>query len=174
MTGPFFCEAPNYEMAGFWPRPVEPGSKSCRVRGWQRANSEIPTAERAKWLTNFANCGIGLAMGSPLPDGTRLGAFDVDVTTYAELARVLLGDPVCGRFGSKGIVYFVRYRGELGNPKFKLEGVQGKTKAIVECLFQGSFCVIPPTVHPGTGGPYRWVGKSLLDTRFTELPLITE
>jgi len=34
--------------------------------------------------------------------------------------KVLLGNPPCGRFGSKGAVYFVRVVGDLGNPKFRV------------------------------------------------------
>lgn len=174
MKGIYAEYAPRYEARGFWVRPVRPNSKAAFVKGWQRSNSEIGQGVLKSWLAKHAKCGIGLVMGSPLPDGTRLGAVDVDQDNYAELAKQLLNNPVCGRFGSKGIVYFVRVSGELGNPKFKLSDSESNSRPIAECLFNRTFCVIPPTIHPTTGRPYSWVGTSLLDVDLRDLPLVTE
>ena len=45
---------------------------------------------------DYSNHGIGLRLGTLLPDGSRLGALDIDRADYVAVARVLLNDPPCG------------------------------------------------------------------------------
>lgn len=172
MSEIFAIHAPRYRAAGFWPRPVTLGSKACKIKGWQRPDSEIGEAELARWGEEYGDYGVGLNMGSPLPDGTTLGALDIDRNEYIRAAKVLLGgDPPCGRFGSKGAVFFVRVAPGVSNQKFRA----GRTgEQVAEALFSRSLCVIPPTIHPGTGEPYRWIGTPLLDIDLSTLPLIGE
>jgi hypothetical protein len=107
-------------------------------------------------------------MGSPFPDGTSLGAIDIDRDELVRVSELYLGSPVSGRIGRKGIVYFVRVRGIVQNPAFNVTG-HGK---VAECLFHKKLCVIPPTIHPDTDLPYRWVGRPLLEVDYRELPLV--
>jgi hypothetical protein len=168
----FATNAPLFRDKGFWPRPVKPGSKACYVKSWQLPDSELPSTEMARWLRDYSTYGVGLLMGSPLPDDTRLGAVDVDSDPYKDVVRALLSDPVCGRIGKRGAVFFVRVRGPLSNPKFRVKGDAGNRWGTpVECLFT-KLCVIPPTIHPETNQPYHWIGKSLLETEYTELPIV--
>jgi hypothetical protein len=114
-------------------------------------------------------------MGSPISDGTRLGALDVDRNEYTALGRALLRNPICGRVGQKGAVFFVRVRGNLGNPEFYVSGPDGKKWGkVAECLFSKKLCVIPPTIHPDTNQPYRWIGTPLHEVDLLALPLIGE
>ncbi|MBZ0217183.1 MAG: bifunctional DNA primase/polymerase [Fimbriimonadaceae bacterium] len=163
--------APTFRGRGLEPRPVMPGGKACKVKGWQKPDTETDQVELEKWLTKYPAHGIGLRMGTPLPGGGKLGALDIDRDDYVRLGRALLGNPSCGRFGSKGAVFFVRVIGDLGNPKFKIKGSQ---QAVVECLFDGTFCVIPPTIHPDTNEAYRWIGTPLHKLDFNNLPVIGE
>jgi hypothetical protein len=169
----FRLEAPAYRDAGFWPRPIRLGSKACYVKDWGRSDSEIPPAELEGWLDICGWDGLGLLMGSPFPDGTALGAFDIDHDHYVALGGALLRAPVCGRVGSKGAVFFVRVRGKVGNPQFCVRGAGGKRYGkVAECLFSRKLCVLPPTVHPNTGRPYEWLGQPLLETDFRQLPIV--
>ena len=93
--------APVYRELGYWPRPITIGSKACHIAGWQRPDHEIPAAELASWLTKYGHLGIGLLMGSPFPDGTTLGALDIDDDAYVRIGRALLRDPPCGRIGER-------------------------------------------------------------------------
>lgn len=173
--GKFSKWAPLYRAAGFWPRPILPGTKGCFIRSWPRPDPEIPPAEFGRWSWDYGACGIGLVMGSPFEDGTRLGAIDVDRDEYVGVARALLQDPPCGRIGSKGAAFFVRVAGDLGNPKFTVRGAADREWGkVVECLFTRTLCVIPPTIHPSTDEPYRWIGTSLLEIDFRALPIIGE
>lgn len=160
----FATYAPHFRDKGFWPRPVMPGTRACKIDGWQE---DLSNTQLQELIRKFPRHGIGLVMGSPFPDGTFLGAFDIDQDGYVPLAKALLRNPVCGRFGSKGAAFFVRMRGRATNKPLNLKGVR-----IADCLMQRAFCVIPPTVHPTTGKPYTWLGPSLLDIDFRDLPLV--
>ncbi len=114
--------APIFRRLNTWPRPIKPKYKACTIFKWQLPDDQQAPETFDEWMQRFGHHGIGLLMGSPLPDGTRLGALDVDRDEYVALAKVLLGNPPSGRIGQKGVVYFVRYRGQLGNPEFRVSG----------------------------------------------------
>jgi hypothetical protein len=171
--GPFGDWAGAYRRRGYWPRPITPGAKACHVREWQKPDSEWSEAMLASWLTSYANFGIGLLMGSRFPDGTTLGALDIDHDEYVRLGRASLIESPCGRIGKKGAVFFVRVRGDLSNPEFKVRGEAGKLYGkVAECLFTKRLCIIPPTIHPDLGQPYRWIGRPLHEVDFCELPMV--
>jgi hypothetical protein len=158
-----------YRELNYEPRPISAGTKACHVPGWQKPDAEIPAAELDSWLTKYGRLGIGLLMGSRFPDGTTLGAVDIDHNDYMRVGRALLRDPPCGRIGKRGGVFFVRVRGGLSNPEFR---VAGKGDKVAECLFTKKLCVIPPTIHPDTGRPYQWIGTPLHEIDFSELPIV--
>src|SRR5271156_4454293 len=106
--GPFADWGDVYRQLGYWPRAITIGSKACHLRDWQRPDDEIPAAEIASWSTQYGHLGIGLLMGSPFPNGTTLGALDIDHDDYVRIGRALLRDPPSGRVGKKGVVFFVR------------------------------------------------------------------
>lgn len=162
-----------YRELGYWPRQISPNTKACHARDWQKPDYELHPATLASWLTSHADFGVGLLMGSPFPDSTTLGALDIDNNAYVRIGRALLRDPPSGRVGKKGAVFFVRVRGALSNPEFKVRGDEGKRYGkVAECLFTKKLCVIPPTIHPDTGQAYRWIGKLLHEVDFTELPVV--
>ena len=143
------------------------------MREWQKPDSELSEATLASWLTSHAHFGIGLLMGSPFPDGTTLGALDIDRDEYVRVGRASLGHTPSGRVGKKGAVFFVRVRGRPSNPEFRVRGEEGKHLGkVAECLFVRKLCVIPPTIHPDTGQAYRWIGRPLHEVDFNELPIV--
>jgi hypothetical protein len=170
--GSFAKWAGVYRRRGHWPRPITPGTKACHVRDWQKPDSELSAATHASWLTSHANFGIGLLMGSPFPDGTTLGAVDIDRDEYVHVGRASLGRTPSGRVGKKGAVLFVRVRGPLSNLEFRVRGEAGRYGKVAECLFVKKLCVIPPTIHPDTGQAYRWIGRPLHELDFDDLPIV--
>jgi Bifunctional DNA primase/polymerase, N-terminal len=175
MTGAriFADWASLYQERGYWARPITLGSKACKLPNWQRPDDKIPTDELDSWIASYGDFGIGLAMGSPFADGTTLGALDIDHDDYTRIGGALLRNPPCGRIGKKGAVFFVRVRGRLSNPEFRVQGDQAKRYGkVAECLFMKKLCVIPPTIHPETKQPYRWIGRALLEVDFNELPIL--
>jgi Bifunctional DNA primase/polymerase, N-terminal len=170
--GPFADWAGVYRRCGYWPRPINPGTKACHVREWQKPDPEIALEVRERWLNDQGHYGIGLLMGSPFPDGTKLGAVDIDRDDYVRVGRASLGHTPSGRIGKKGAVFFVRVRGRLSNGEFKVRGDDSKYGKVAECLFVKKLCVIPPTIHPDLGHPYRWYGRPLHELNFDELPIV--
>jgi hypothetical protein len=158
--------APKYRAAGFWPLPIEPGEKACYMKGWPKG---MTAGEFEVSLNRYATHGIGLRMGSPFPDGTALAALDIDDDAYVEVAKALLGNPLCMRRGGKGVCCFVRLRGPA---KYVSFNVPGKKKHSEFLAGGGHLCVIPPTVHPKTEKPYHWLKKTLLEVSYLDLPLV--
>ena len=173
MSNAIFKEhASLYSAARYSPRPIKPGRKMCPVKGWQKSDEEFAPAELERWPDKYDKHGIGLLLGTPFPDGTFLGALDIDRDDYVRVSAALLGNPPCGRKGAKGVAWFVRVRGELGVKKFDVKCADGTVVHIGELLCQKRLLVIPPTIHPDTNQPYRWVGKSLLEVDYTDLPIV--
>lgn len=163
-----------YADVDYEPRPIQPGSKACKEKNWAKPTSELPNDIFSDWANSLSGHGIGLRLGTPMPDKTVLGALDIDDDRYVRAAGFLLGDPPCGRIGSKGIAYFVRLKGRSLKSKtvFQVKLESGETIHIGELLSTGSLLVIPPTIHPTTKLPYRWTGKPLLEVDPNDLPIV--
>jgi putative DNA primase/helicase len=156
-------QAPQWRDLGLWPRPVSPGTKECHASGWNKPGTDV----RPGWRRAGPGYGIGLLTGAPLPDGSRLGAFDVDHDDFVAVARAALGGLDCERFGSKGAVFFVRFKEDGDEEKFSVKGYK---KPVAECLFKHRLCVIPPTIHPETGRAYEWRSAPLDQINMLKLP----
>ena len=170
--GSFFAQwAPQYRDLGYWPRPISPGTKACKLGGWQTPDTEVDPPCLSHGCRH-ADHGIGLLLGSPFSDGTVLGGLDIDHDSYVRVTGVLLGNPPCGRFGARGILYFVRIRGGTRYREFKVEQGDGQAVKVGELLIAKRLAVIPPTIHPDTHQPYRWVGAPLHETAWSDLPII--
>lgn len=163
-----------YLKAGYEPRPIKPGTKACKLKGWNKPEAELPDGSYSNWSENCGDHGIGLRLGTPMPGNTVLGALDIDHNRFDEVACSMLGGPLCGRLGSKGAAYFVRVLGAGTTSKwvFNICEVGGGTIHIGELLCTGSLIVTPPTIHPDVRYPYRWVGKSLLEVDPSDLPIV--
>jgi hypothetical protein len=162
--------ATAYRNAGFWPRPIKLGTKACFIPKWETPDPERKLGELDNWLEAYGHFGIGLLLGSPFPDGSRLAAVDIDRDDYSRVTKALLQNPPSGRIGAKGIAYFVRLKGDGKYRPLKQRGEKGVK--VGEFLADKRLLVLPPTIHPGTKQPYRWIGRSLLEVDYRELPII--
>lgn len=171
MTGIFAQFAPTYTGRGLEPRPVSIGTKQPPFKEWQKPDEQIDPEKRQRWLTQYAELGIGLRLGSMLPDQTKIGVFDIDQDHMVRLARAVIG-PTCERIGSKGSALFFRHPGEIRRGKIVRRELGKPEVAIGDLLVEGAFCVIPPTVHPKTGKAYHWVGESLESYDLASLPIV--
>lgn len=171
-TNIFADFAQAYRDARFQPRPVVLGKKRPPMKNWQLPDAEIPPETLRRWLRDYAYLGIGVVTGSVFPDGSRLGALDIDDDRFMRLAKAVLMNPPSGRIGARGIVFFVRVTATEANRAYSIK-LGGETVKVGELLVDRKFCVLPPTIHPN-GNPYTWVGSSLLDVDYTSLPLIED
>ena len=168
---PFAELAPLYRDRGLWPRPITIGSKACHIAGWQKPDDEISAAELSSWTSKYGDLGIGLLMGSPFPDGTTLGAVDIDHDDYMRVGRALLRQSTQGRIGKKGAVFFVRVRGRLSNPEFSVGAGKGAARSPSASSPRSSASSRPRSI-PIPGGHTSWIGKPLHEIDFRELPIV--
>lgn len=173
IINPYGDIAPTYQSLGFWARPVI--GKKAKIKDWQKSDGELGQNILDEWQKSKAADNIALLMGSPFPDGTRLGALDIDHDGYVELGRVILRDPPCGRIGSKGAVFFVRTQPNVKNMKLRVKGELGKAYGqVLEIMAERSLIVIPPSIHPETNEQYKWIGTPLHELDYKNLPIIGE
>jgi putative DNA primase/helicase len=150
----------RYVDANYQPRPVEPGTKKCPIKGW---SADVPTVS----VPPGPNYGLGLRLGTKLADGTCLVAVDADRDEFVPIACALVPSP-CGRIGANGIALFARVTQEQA-AGFVLKLAAGGKAG--EFLGRAAHCVIPPTIHPDINQPYYWTDQPLLELDPLELPL---
>jgi len=112
----------------------------------------------------YANNNVGLMLG-PV---NNLIAIDVDTDLKGVLSVVENEAPKtpCAKFGKKGITKF--YKGV--RPKNNMF-ITRKHGCMLEFLCSSKYTIVPPSIHPETNAPYRWVGSSVLDA-YDDIPEI--
>jgi hypothetical protein len=171
--GCFAQEAPVYYAQGLSALPVKPGNKATNISGWTNYCTSLPSKDlQADWVTKFPKHGLAIALGKSLPDGTILGAVDVDDDRLTRLARQIVRPANCYKRGKKGVTIFVRFSGNTKSTQLRLGGKNGTQAA--DILGIGKMTVLPPTIHPDTGKPYEWTGEELLKVSLESLPLWQE
>lgn len=169
MGGPFTRHARELINNGYSPIPIKPGSKRPHINtGWDELKTQHCTEEEIDWIAaNQPDDGLGVA-------GSFGGLVPIDIDTDDEniiaAARAVLPEPMVGKTGKQGVTWFYRSADDIPALKLRMPGAK---KPFLEVLFTGQ-SVIPPTVHPDTGKPYRWTTvATLLDTPAGDLPEIT-
>ncbi|MEC8664471.1 MAG: bifunctional DNA primase/polymerase [Pseudomonadota bacterium] len=171
---PYGTWADKYRSLGLEVRPGQ--GKSCKIPGWQKPDSEFLQATFDKWKQDYGGHNLLLKTGTILPDGNKLGAFDIDHDDCLNLGKALLGS-ASGRVGKKGGVLFFRYSVDFPTGKKKIsvnskEFADKYDKPVAEWLIEGALCVLPPSIHPETRKPYEWIGTPLHEIDLTTLPFI--
>lgn len=151
---------------------IEPGSKAPKARGWQKTQPQSPDdavaafARRAGW-----GCGAVLGNSSP-----ALAVIDIDdLPAAVELFQAhgidleaLLADPATprteGRPGRAKLWYLAP--AGLTTRKVASGAVELRAGAVQD--------VLPPSIHPDTGQPYRWVRPPRGPAGFPPLPAAIE
>ena len=129
---------------------------------WPRRWCERPTPEQIAERKGRGH-NIGIATGD------RVVAIDIDTddaTINDALRRAVPGSNVIKR-GQTGSTGFYRVAGAVPAGR-AFRGKDGQI--LVELLSDGRQAVVPPSVHPDTGRPYRWLTTAtLLDTPAEQL-----
>jgi putative DNA primase/helicase len=147
---------------------IEPGSKGPRTPGWQRSGIRDLEAARLHWEAH-PDHGLGLLHAE---SGTAALDADADGDTVAlALAAVgidyvrLLERPGPALVGNPAKPAKLLYRllPGLELPTRKLAWPDPENPAALRVVFElraGRVQdVLPPTFHPGTGEPYRWISE---------------
>lgn len=166
-----------YWAAQFSVVPIRPGTKAPAIKSWQAYAGSLPSeANRAKWVADFANYGIGILLGWLILADQYLNALDVDDDRLVPVVELLLfGNRKARRAiksakkGKKGMTIFVRSPKGDGLKSVTFKGKNGLGN--IDFLAGGRQTVLPPTVHPDLGQSYAWDGEELLKVDLNDLPV---
>lgn len=174
MNAPFASAGPRLAAIGYSAIPILPGYKAPGefepetgewhlFKRWQRycERAPHPIHEIQRWAS-WPNAGVGVACGR------NLVCIDIDCEgeMRAAVEAVLPGLKV-GRVGRKGAAWF--FRGDTGSIRSRALKIDKKT--VIDLLAAGKQAVLPPSVHPDTNKPYRWLTDGTLgNTPLEELP----
>lgn len=187
---PVLSAARSLTEAGFATHWLKPNSKAPAAAKWSEA--PVATFEDLK-STCRAGANIGLRLGEPsLTEAGYVHLFDVDIriAEFADeawtalrdlLPGIDLGDlptVISGSGGESRHVYFVSDRPFFGkllavsegkHRRKRLDEKTGQQKDVwsndweIELYGTGKQVVLPPSIHPDTGKPYRWDREFDLD-----------
>lgn len=144
------------------------------LKDWSaRAAARLPLEIEVD-LWSSSDGGVCVALGAA-SQHTVAGDVDTDdPPIVAALMRVLPPSPV-GKAGQKGETLFYRSGPNFPTRRFNVRGPDGVKRRVLDLLGSGTQTVLPPTVHPDTGQPYRWTRLESLDAVAPEdLPWIDE
>ncbi|NDW53880.1 bifunctional DNA primase/polymerase [Aliiroseovarius sp. PrR006] len=109
--GAFAAEAPKFWAVGLSALPEKPQEKKPAITNWVSYQANLPSEDRrAEWLTKYADCGIGINLGTQVADGEQIAAIDADHDIWVRPLYGLFGNEVCAKHGKKGATFFVRVR----------------------------------------------------------------
>jgi tetratricopeptide (TPR) repeat protein len=160
----FRCEAPRYRMRGL---PVVPAlGKVVIPADWDVWSDRLPDEATYQRWNDIPGANIGLVLGRQ----SGVSVIDID-TEDADLTQVicaLLPPSPWQRFGRRGVALAYRWTG-VPTQNFW----DWKSMAPLFDLLSGpSHVLLPPSVHPQTGRPYR-AERDLLDV-LDDLPALPD
>ena len=161
---------------GFAAVPIMPGTKRpgfffagmwIGLANWQRRfnGGPPPATERERWAAG--DTGVGVVAGQA---SHGLIAVDIDSEDPAIQAalRTVLPPTHVRKTGARGETLFYYGPGITQSQSWNIAG-----KRVVDLIGPGRQTVLPPTIDPDTGAPYRWSGsESLEDLQPHELPTL--
>jgi hypothetical protein len=172
--GAFARHAVSLLDMGYSPIPLHPASKHPWVKSWQlRRERAYSLATVARFALDPRPLGLAVAGGYGGLVPLDIDTDDADV--MAALGRVL-PRPNVAKKGRRGWVAFYRAAGELPPGRdYMLPKVDGKPGKPLVSILTTRKTVLPPSVHPDTGKPYRWLTgtRTLFNVPAAELVPLT-
>ena len=97
--------------------------------------------------------GIAICAGP----ASNVDALDID-SDSEDILSLCPGSPLC-RVGSRGRMPIFKHNPQLiKRERDRNNNLPGKRTEGVQVLSTGNYFVIPPSIHPDTEKPYRWIG----------------
>lgn len=177
-TSPYHRAAANLREQGYHVLPAMPGAKVpgqfkggtwSPMPGWAKyCDAQPPEFIHDQW-ERWPEAGVCVAHGRVI--GLDL---DTDRRDVAEALHRAVEAPSVRRRGQKGWLGYYRPGNGLDELTARVRWYDEKSDSrspVVELLLHGTQSVLPPTIHPGTGQPYRWLTEdSLEDVGIDDLP----
>lgn len=173
IAGPFAQYAEHMLDGGYSPIPLRVGEKRPLFDKWDRLKkAAMVPAEIAQLVRKYPRLGLGVAGGF-----NCLVPIDVDTEDRDVVMAVCraLPVPVVAKQGRRGFTAFYwDQSGLIEAGKWKRPLAEpGKFEMLVEVINTGQ-TVLPPTIHPDTAEPYRWITRdTLFDVPVDGLSIIT-
>jgi hypothetical protein len=118
-------------------------------------------------LWGNGDSGIGVVGGKASHGMVAVDTDSDDPAIKTAIAKVLPATPV-KKIGAKGETAFYYGPDITVSRSWNING-----KRVCDLIADGRQTVLPPTIHPDTGAPYRWVGDSLDSYDPDELPFLS-
>jgi hypothetical protein len=162
--GAYDTFAPLLIERGYFPLPIAPGSKA--------PHRYVPSVGGFALFTTWSERPDPLTTPQPGAGvGVRLGAGIIGLDYDNEDAALRVSEALGGSHVNKAgaVAWTEFYRASFPVPSENFVNEDGEL--MLQVLSDGRQTVIPPSVHPDTGQPYRWTnGASLYDTAPDQLP----
>lgn len=145
----------RYFERGYVPIPVYAGGKNPAIKDWSRwCRERPPTSLVEEWQEKHkGNVGITC--------GPASGIVVVDIDTDDPTFMALFPPSTVVRKGKKGEARVFRWR----------EGISSQSMPGLDILADGRQLLVPPSIHPETKLPYRWITPDTLEnTDSADLP----
>jgi hypothetical protein len=144
-------------QGGYSPIPVHYASKRPLLKAWDHLREKsLSSASIAQIASERPQLGIAVAGGF---NGLVPIDFDTDDMDILREVAKAIPRPNVAKKGRRGFVGFYRAADDLPRArKFLMpKGENGKPgKVLIEVLTTGK-TVLPPSIHPDTKNPYRWL-----------------
>ena len=170
--GPYAQIGARLVERGYAAIPIIPGTKRpglplgggswIGMDDWAaRASARLPLdIEIGLW--SASDGGVCVALGNA-SRGVVAADIDTDVPAVRDAILSVLPPSLTGKAGQKGETLFYRASSNFPSRSFNLPGPDGRPERVLDLLGTGKQTVLPPTVHPDTGQPYRWTRPETLD-----------
>ena len=163
------------EKLGWYLVTIPAGTKGPTRFGWQKPEQALSDPEKARlYYEQNPTHNVGLLHGA---SGTC--AVDIDHVEYTKLIFEELGIDFSELMQSAPQIIGRENRGKLifkappdlitHKISWPVEGDPRKTEVVFELRAGAVQDVLPPSIHPDTGRPYEWAGRSIFDG-LPELP----
>ena len=182
MTSPFAQVYASYAENGLSVIPIHPKGKNpafiepnsgawMGLMDWSRFCNERPSEALLEAWAEMPGANIGACMGA----ASNMIAVDIDTndkTLINKFKKELPATPFV-KIGRRGVNLLYRFNPKIPTRSFALDGERTK---VIEFLSTGKQIVLPPSIHPDSGIPYRWENPEFsLEFHSTDaLPELTE
>jgi hypothetical protein len=144
--------------------------KRSVVEGWSRWCAEPQPKELLEdWENRFPLGKFGIAVCAG--PASNIDALDID-SNSKDILDLCPRSPVT-RVGYRGGMPLFRHNSNLTKVKRDRDNLEKdplRPREGIQLLTTGNYFVIPPSIHPDSGVPYRWIGEYNLEN-FTVLDL---